>query len=489
VDQEFDEMYRRYAEDVFRYALLVLRSRPDAEDATQTTFLRAYGALQRGERVRKPHNWLIKIAHNECRRHLSSSRRTVEVALDPELVEAPETDDGPTAEEIRKALSHLSFNQRAALVMRELEDRTYAEIAEVLDVSVSAVETLLFRARRALREQMEGALECGEAEALLSRQLDGELSARDRRLLRAHTRACGECATLERRQRGRRAALRRLGGLITLPSSLSSFVCGGGGSVAAGAGAGAAIGLGAKVSVLAVAALTAASVGASGPKPVTHAATSARATAAQSHSAATRAPATRAQKRAPAVKHAVRPAAARRAISSRQIPVPTRRLRSAPKETVTPHRSAPPATAAPVAPKAPEPAAAQASATPRSQDDAQPPPAKPAAPKPNVVDTVTNAVAPKLPVEVPRIHVPAAPPAPSLPETPTLPATPTLPVSPPALPETPPVAATPAVPAAPAPPPVTPPVTPPAPSLPAPTLPAPPPVAPVTPPLPPPIAP
>src|SRR5205823_454820 len=54
---------------------------------------------------------------------------------------------------VLQALARLSFNQRAALVMRELEGRSYKEIAQVLDVSVGAVEALLFRARRHLRLQ------------------------------------------------------------------------------------------------------------------------------------------------------------------------------------------------------------------------------------------------------------------------------------------------------------------------------------------------
>src|SRR5215208_2376078 len=122
-------MYRRHATGVFRYALLVLRSRADAEDVTQATFARALGAMRRGERVRKPHNWLIKIAHNECRRQLRVASRVEKVELDPAVAAAPEPSDGPTASELREALAHLSFNQRAALVMRELEDRSYAEIA------------------------------------------------------------------------------------------------------------------------------------------------------------------------------------------------------------------------------------------------------------------------------------------------------------------------------------------------------------------------
>src|SRR6202011_5391435 len=110
--------------------------------------------------------------------------------------------DDPTREGLRRALSHLAFNERAALVMRELEGLSYAEIADVLEVSASAVETLVFRARRALREQLEGALTCGGAEPAISKQLDGRLSRAGRGALRAHLRECPECGTYARRQRG-----------------------------------------------------------------------------------------------------------------------------------------------------------------------------------------------------------------------------------------------------------------------------------------------
>jgi RNA polymerase sigma-70 factor (ECF subfamily) len=73
------------------------------------------------------------------------------VELDYDVADAlVEESDGPEAEDIKRALGHLAFNQRAAIVLREIEGRSYAEIAEVLGVSLSAVETLIFRARRAL---------------------------------------------------------------------------------------------------------------------------------------------------------------------------------------------------------------------------------------------------------------------------------------------------------------------------------------------------
>ena len=152
-DQAFESLYRRYVKDVYHYALALLRNPADAEDVTQTTFMNAYRAFQRGDEIRKPQNWLIKIAHNVARtRYARASRRVKEVPLEDHVdqLALPE-EEKPNIEGILRALGRLPFNQRAALVMRELEGRSYAEIADTLDVSVSAVETLIFRARKSLK--------------------------------------------------------------------------------------------------------------------------------------------------------------------------------------------------------------------------------------------------------------------------------------------------------------------------------------------------
>ena len=236
MDRAFERMYQRHVGDVYRYALVVLRNPADAEDVTQTTFMNAYRAFQRGERPRAAQNWLISIAHNVCRqRFRQSARRPEEVAFDEGIgdptLEADER--GPTAEDIQRAIGHLAFNQRAALVMRELEGRSYTEIAEILGLTVSAVETLLFRARRALREQLEGALTCGDAELAISKQMDGRLSRQERGPLRAHLRECAECARFARSQRAQRSAFKALAA-VPVPGSLATFF--GGGSAAVGAG-------------------------------------------------------------------------------------------------------------------------------------------------------------------------------------------------------------------------------------------------------------
>jgi RNA polymerase sigma-70 factor (ECF subfamily) len=239
-----------------------MRNQADAEDVTQTTFMNAYRAFARGERPHTPQNWLIAIAHNVCRQRFRQlQRRPSELPLEEEEVSQIVPDeDAPTAEDIRRALSHLAFNQRAALVMRELEGRSYAEIAGVLNLTTSAVETLIFRARRALREQLEGGFTCREAEFAISRQLDGRLPRQDKGALRAHLRECEDCARFARSQRAQRSAIRSLA-LIPIPSSLSSFFHHGaaaGGTAAAGAAGG---GLAVKAAVVGASALVATGVG------------------------------------------------------------------------------------------------------------------------------------------------------------------------------------------------------------------------------------
>src|SRR5918995_6298211 len=278
-DRAFERMYRRHVGDVYRYALAVMRNQADAEDVTQTTFLNAYRSyVEKGNRPEKPQNWLIAIAHNVCRqRFRQTARRPSEVSFEDDIADTIADDETPTGEDIRRALGHLAFNQRAALVMRELEGRSYNEIAEILDLSVSAVETLLFRARRALREQLEGALTCIEAERAISRQADGKLSRAERGALRAHLRECRECERLARSQRAQRTAFKALAA-VPVPTSLTSLF--GGGGVAGGA-------LAAKAAAVLAAGAVTTGVGIEGARRI-DAARSSEATAAPAPSTASR---------------------------------------------------------------------------------------------------------------------------------------------------------------------------------------------------------
>jgi RNA polymerase sigma factor (sigma-70 family) len=156
-DRSFERLYRTHRRDVYNFVLHDVRNPDEAEDVTQAAFLNAYRALRSGRPPEKPRAWLLTIAQNVSRRRFRRrSARIQEVPLEPELaVAAPNDYDGPTAQEIHAAFRVLPDKQRSALAMRELQGRSYAEIADELDLSIPAVETLIFRARRTLRTQLE----------------------------------------------------------------------------------------------------------------------------------------------------------------------------------------------------------------------------------------------------------------------------------------------------------------------------------------------
>jgi RNA polymerase sigma-70 factor, ECF subfamily len=209
-ERAFERLYRRHVANVYRYALVVLREPEAAESVTQATFVNALRAYERGERPRRPFDWLLRIAHDACERHQPRAAPRPEVWED---------DAAPSPSDIRRALEQLGFGERSVLMLREVECRSYADIAEALELDDDEVEALIFRARRALREQLEGSLTCHQAERAISRSLDCRLPRAERKRLRTHLEICAACVDFERLHRGNRAAFRSLHAL-PLPASL-----------------------------------------------------------------------------------------------------------------------------------------------------------------------------------------------------------------------------------------------------------------------------
>jgi RNA polymerase sigma-70 factor, ECF subfamily len=154
-------LYESYYDRVYGYCLRCLGSREEAEDAAQSTFLYALRGLERGIVPNDEANWLFAIAKNVCfaRHRTRGRRRDRECLSDPvalaDIHAAPE----PAAEElvgIEDALACLPEQQRRAILLREWRGLSYREIATELGLSGSAVETLIFRARRALAAQLGG---------------------------------------------------------------------------------------------------------------------------------------------------------------------------------------------------------------------------------------------------------------------------------------------------------------------------------------------
>jgi RNA polymerase sigma factor (sigma-70 family) len=255
--REVDELYRGHAAEIYRYVYAVLGNRADAEDVTQTTFVNALRALERGERPRKPANWLITIAHNLIRqrfRQQQSRPREVELGRDIPTLEAD--GDGPSIDDLVRALQRIPETQREAIVLRELEGRSAKEIAAILGVSATALQALLFRARRSLAEELENLVTCDRAELALSQLTDGRLGRKERRRLVAHLEECSSCARIAALGLKRRRSFKGLA-LLPLPLSLSLFKGAPSASAAVGLptiGSGATAGTAASVGVGAVSA-------------------------------------------------------------------------------------------------------------------------------------------------------------------------------------------------------------------------------------------
>jgi len=155
--QAFTRLLERHATGLHGFLTRMIRNRADAEELTQESFLRVWRNATRWEpdRVRFT-TWLYRIGHNLC---VDRLRRQREVPLDkaPESVERVETWD-PDVERlqsiVRREIAALPERQRTALVLCHHQGMSNIEAAQILDVSVDALESLLARARRTLREKL-----------------------------------------------------------------------------------------------------------------------------------------------------------------------------------------------------------------------------------------------------------------------------------------------------------------------------------------------
>jgi RNA polymerase sigma-70 factor (ECF subfamily) len=154
-------LYEKHGQRVFTFCYSRLRNREEAQDAAQTTFIYVMRSLQRGVEPEFELAWLLKIAFNVCRGVRRSSGRNTAAIQDFEDIDAiaaPQAAGYEGSERVaalREALASLPESQRRGILLREWQGLSYAEIADELGLSLGAVETLLFRARRNLASRLE----------------------------------------------------------------------------------------------------------------------------------------------------------------------------------------------------------------------------------------------------------------------------------------------------------------------------------------------
>jgi RNA polymerase sigma-70 factor (ECF subfamily) len=158
----FAEIFERHGAALYRYAVRMLNGdHQSAEDAVQETMTKAWLKLDRFRGDSSLRTWLFRLVANEC---IDSLRRRRPIAVGDDLISvlSREAAPGPhdvasvleLQEALDKALLELPWRQRAAWMLREVEDLSYAEIAEVLDTSLAVVRGQLHRARATLAIRM-----------------------------------------------------------------------------------------------------------------------------------------------------------------------------------------------------------------------------------------------------------------------------------------------------------------------------------------------
>jgi RNA polymerase sigma-70 factor (ECF subfamily) len=167
----FEILVHRHQASVLNLAYRFIGDRTQAKDLAQEVFLRVWQAAKSYEPKAKFATWIYRITANLCFNELKSARRKkllqfLRFNADHEIqTEEDFPDRSPSAEDllvarernlqVTDALQSLPENQRLAIILKRYDDLSYEEIARILNCSVSAVESLLVRAKRTLQEKLK----------------------------------------------------------------------------------------------------------------------------------------------------------------------------------------------------------------------------------------------------------------------------------------------------------------------------------------------
>ena len=170
-ESAFEILVNRHQTSVLNLIYRFIGDRTRAKDLVQEVFLRVWQSAKSYEPKAKFTTWIYRITANLCLNELKSSRRkkwlqflrfgdNLENTVEETLVDdTPSPEDILLAKErsrqIANALQSLPQNQRMALILKRYDDLSYQEIAKVIGCSVSAVESLLVRAKRSLQEKLK----------------------------------------------------------------------------------------------------------------------------------------------------------------------------------------------------------------------------------------------------------------------------------------------------------------------------------------------
>ena len=171
-EQAYRELIERYGDLVYSTAYAIVQNELDAEDLTQECFVEITNAIYRFKGESKLSTWMYRIVTNLALYHLRSKKRKKRFGFlfsidDSENKSNPinnlKSADTPhrileqkeKSKILFSALNQLPENQRIAFILHNMEQQSYKEICEIMELSLSAVESLIFRAKQNLRKQLE----------------------------------------------------------------------------------------------------------------------------------------------------------------------------------------------------------------------------------------------------------------------------------------------------------------------------------------------
>lgn len=166
--EAFNLLVRRWENPIYGLSLRMLGRDEDARDVCQETFLSAYRNLQKFRGEAKFSSWLYRIALNACHTRLRRKEEAVAWSLDdededgpkselPDLSSEPVTERLQRAERselLKRALQSIPAEMRQVIIMKEYEELTFAEIAEILQIPVSTVKSRLYTGLQQLRSRL-----------------------------------------------------------------------------------------------------------------------------------------------------------------------------------------------------------------------------------------------------------------------------------------------------------------------------------------------
>jgi len=183
IEGAYQELIDRYEQPIFNMVYRLLGNQTDACDVVQEVFLKVFRSVHSFREQSSLRTWIYRIAVNEannhrrwfarhCRREVPLEKNrpdddySIELAQDPGRSPYEQALDSETRAIVERALTRINPLFRTAVVLRDIQNMSYEEIADILQISLGTVKSRILRGREALRRELNQQSSPGLAEAL-----------------------------------------------------------------------------------------------------------------------------------------------------------------------------------------------------------------------------------------------------------------------------------------------------------------------------------